>query len=245
VSVPEAVPVEPGERAAGLYGTLREVPTFSDVFATQVASALARQLALADLIGDRDWRVDVPGGVAAFGADLRFPIQLLGTEGYGDGSWQWAWANKESEIPPVLLHLCGWVREYGRQNGIAELTEASLPLQRVDGHRLALLAAGLTGRAYYRGPYDGGALFFHLENLPEQVLAPVAPERALTVIGQVIQSFEVDHRSMAQAFLRQQGWQLEATPALIVGRHPGGSEARIEFDPQGRISQLSGQLRAS
>jgi hypothetical protein len=220
------------------------VPTFQDVFASQVAVALARQLALADLIGDSGWQVDLVAGAATFGAGLRFPIQLLGTEGYEDGTWLWAWANSESDISPVLLHLCGWIREYGRQNGIPELTEASFPLDRADGHRLALLASGLTGRAYYRGPYDGGALFFHLENLPEQVLAPVPPERALTVIGQVIQSFEVDHRTMVQAFLRQQGWQVEAGPRLVVGRHPAGSEARIEFDEQGRISQLAGQLRA-
>jgi hypothetical protein len=214
------------------------VPTFSDVFATQVATALARQLALADLIGDRDWQVDLAAGTARFGTDLTYPIQLLGTEGYADGTWLWAWANGESDIQPVQLHLCGWIREYGRQNGIPELTEPGFPLQRADGHRLALLASGLTGRAYYRGPYDGGALFFHLENLPEQVLAPAPPERALTVLGQVIQSFEVDHRTMVPAFLRQQGWQVEAAPRLVIGRHPGGSDARIEFDELGRISQL-------
>jgi hypothetical protein len=220
------------------------VPTFQDVFAQQVAPALARQLALADLIGDGGWQVDLAAGTVTFGDGLRFPIQLLGTEGYEDGTWLWAWANEESDIPPVLLHLCGWIREYGRQNGIPELTEASFPLTRADGHRLALLAAGLTGRAYYRGPYEGGALFFHLENLPEQVLAPVTPERALTVIGQAIQSFELDHRLMVQAFLQQQGWQVETAPQQVIGHHPDGSEAHIDFDDQGRISHLAGQLKA-
>lgn len=218
------------------------MPSFQDVFAQQVASAVARQLALADLIGDNGWQVDLAAGTATFGPELTFPIQLLGTESNGDRSWLWAWANAESQIPPVLLHLCDWIREYGRQNGIPELTEPEFPLDRADGHRLALLAAGLTGRAYYRGPYDGGALFFHLENLPERVSAPVPPERAVTVLGQVIQSFEVDHRTVVTAFFQQQGWAVEAGPELVTGTHPGGSELRVTFDGQGRIGELTGRM---
>ena len=51
--------------------------------------------------------------------------------------------------------LCGWMRGYGGSAGIPELTEATFPLDRADGHRLALLASGLTGRPYYRGRTTG------------------------------------------------------------------------------------------
>src|SRR5687768_6419588 len=120
--------------------------SIGELFAQHVATGFARQLALGDLIGDRDWQLDLGQGMVTFGSDLRFPIQLLGTESHDEGTWLWAWANTGSNLPPQVLHLVGWLREYGQRNGVPELTEASFPLDRADGHQLALLASGLTGR---------------------------------------------------------------------------------------------------
>ncbi|BCJ40964.1 hypothetical protein GCM10010168_47370 [Actinoplanes ianthinogenes] len=213
---------------------------FSDLFTQHVATAHARQLALADLIGERDWDLDLTAGQVAFGDDLRFPIQLLGTESHLDGTWLWAWANTQSGLPPQLLALSNWMREFGTRQGVAELTDATFPLERADGHRLALVASGLTGRCYYRGPYEGGAVFFHLEGVPDQ---PVAPERAFTVVNQVLMAYPVDHRAMVTAFLTQQGWRVSSENGLVTGAHSSGSEMRVEFDQLGRISNLTGQLR--
>jgi uncharacterized protein DUF6882 len=212
---------------------------FDDLFSRHVVTAMARQIALADLLGERDWSVDLAAGAATFGDDLRFPIQLLGTESHADGTWLWAWANTGSNIPPALLHLSGWLKGYGEQAAIPELTERSFSLDRADGHRLALLASGLTGRPYYRGPYDGGALFFHLENVPPQ---PVTPERAITVISQSIAAFPIDHRVAVVSFLEQQGWQVDSAEA-VTAHHPSGATMRVTFDELGRIAQFSGNIQ--
>ena len=202
---------------------------------------MARQVALADLIGERDWSVDLSAGHATFGGDLRFAIQLLGTESHRDGTWLWAWANAESNLPPALLHLCGWLRDYGGRAGIPELTEPGFPLERADGARLALVASGLTGRPYYRGPYDGGALFFHLEGVPDP--GPVPPERVITVLSQVIQTWPLPHRRVAVAFLTQQGWAVDDRHDGLSARHPDGSTIEITFDERGRIAQFGGQIK--
>jgi hypothetical protein len=215
------------------------VVPFEELFAQHVATAMARQIALADLIGERGWSVDLSAGSATFGDDLRFPIQLLGSESHLDGTWLWAWANHQSGLPPALLHLCGWLRDYGGKMGIAELTEPSFPLDRADGAKLALVASGLTGRPYYRGPYEGGALFFHLEGVPD---APVAPERAITVLSQVIQTWPLPHRLVAGAFLTQQGWALDEAGPRMSARHPDGSTIEITFDDLGRIAQFGGHI---
>jgi hypothetical protein len=214
--------------------------SFDDLFAQHVGTAMARQVALADLIGERNWSVDLSAGSATFGDDLRFPIQLLGTESHVDGTWLWAWANTESGLPPALLHLCGWLRDYGAQSGTAELTDPSFPLERADGAKLALVASGLTGRPYYRGPYEGGALFFHLEGVPD---GPVAPERVITVLSQVIQAWPLPHRQVALAFLTQQGWAVEDRGERLSARHPDGSTIEITFDELGRIAQFGGQIQ--
>jgi len=219
------------------------VSSFDDLFAHHVATGMARQLALADLLGDRGWQLDLNAGMVTFGNDLRYPVQLLGTESHGDGTWLWAWANTGSNLDPALLQLAGWLREHGRIEGVRELTEPSLRLDRVDGHRLALVASGLTGRPYYRGSYNGGAIFFHLENLPSRVQGAVPPEKVFTVLGQVLQAFAVDHRTVVVSFLRQQGWRVDDSPTSVLGRHPDGSQIRVTFDHLGRISDLTGQVQ--
>ena len=217
--------------------------SFDDLFAHHVATGMARQLALADLLGDRGWQLDLNTGTVTFGNDLRYPIQLLGTESHGDGTWLWAWANTGSNIDPSLLQLAGWLREHGRLEGVRELAEPSLRLDRVDGHRLALVSSGLTGRPYYRGSYNGGAIFFHLENLPSRVQGAVPPEKVFTVLGQVLQAFAVDHRTVVVSFLQQQGWRVDDGPAGVLGRHADGSQVRVTFDHLGRISDLTGQIQ--
>ena len=217
--------------------------SFDDLFAQHVATGMARQLALADLLGDRGWQLDLNAGSVTFGNDLRYPVQLLGTESHADRTWLWAWANTASNLDPALLQLAGWLREHGRAEGLRELAEPSLRLDHVDGHRLALVASGLTGRAYYRGTYDGGAIFFHLENLPARVQGAVPPEKAFTVLGQVLQAFAVAHRPVVVSFLRQQGWRVDASPSGVAGRHPGGSQMQVTFDHLGRISNLTGSVQ--
>jgi hypothetical protein len=219
------------------------VSSFEDLFAQHVATGMARQLALAELLGDRGWQLDLNAGAVTFGNDLRYPVQLLGTESHADRTWLWAWANSASNIDPSLLQLAGWLREHGRGEGIRELYEPSLRLDRIDGHRLSLVASGLTGRPYYRGTYNGGAIFFHLENLPSRVQGAVPPEKAFTVLGQVIQAFAVDHRTVVVSFLRQQGWRVDDSKNGVVGRHPDGSHMRVAFDQLGRISELTGGVQ--
>ncbi|WP_033344035.1 DUF6882 domain-containing protein [Catenuloplanes japonicus] len=213
---------------------------FEELFSRHVATAFARQLALADHIGERDWQIDLTEGVATFGDDLRYRVQLLGTESHLDDTWLWAWAN---EVPQELLGLAMWMREYGGNNAVAELTEATFALDRASGVQLALIASALSGRCYYRGPYEGGALFFHLEGLPAEIIAPARPERVFTVVGQVLQGFPVDHRLMVTSFLAQQGWEVEDSPAEVVGRHVSGTDMRVTFDELGRITNLAGSLQ--
>ncbi|WP_247686174.1 DUF6882 domain-containing protein [Micromonospora sp. C31] len=188
--------------------------TLDRLFAEHVATGLARQMALGDVIGERGWQLDLTRGTVTVCDDLRYHVQLLGTESDEAGNWLWAWANEASEIPPALLRLSGWLREYGHRHEVAELTEPTFALRRADGHRLALLASGLTGRCYYRGPYPGGAVFFRLDDAPPQITVPIRPERVPSVLGQVIQSFPVDHRIAVDSFLRGNGptWPATSSP---------------------------------
>lgn len=210
--------------------------TFADLFARHVGAATARQLALGDVLGKRSWAVDISKGTATFD-ELSFPIQLLGTEANGDKSWLWAWANEASSLPESLLKSANKLRAMGRDQGPEFLVTRGFSLDDMSGHQVAIVCTGLLGTGpYYRGPYDGGALYFTVENV---ALSDVDGPRISTVLTQVISSFSVDHRLATRNFLLDLGYTLDETSNQTRGLKTHGATVSVDFDAAGRISNLA------
>ncbi|KAB7779747.1 MULTISPECIES: DUF6882 domain-containing protein [Xanthomonas] len=216
-------------------------PAFQAALARHIGSAYARQLALADVLAERRWQMDLGEGQVYFGEDLQFPIQLLGTAAEASASWLWAWANTASNLPPALLADANALRAHGEREGIAELAAPSSALGEDGGHQIALLAGALRGRCYYRAPYDGGALFFLLEDVPAAVFAPCDDARVLRLLGELPMQFELDHRAMTDGFLADQGYALQRDAAQTVATR-GNTRIVLAFDAQARLTGIQGQL---
>lgn len=130
------------------------------LFCCRATAPLGSQLHMAELVGLSDWHIDLATGMFSIGNQYQWHTQLLGLESEAIGDWLWAWANAESNIPTHLLVASLALKAYGEQHGIPELTTPQLSLDQIDGHTLALLATGICEtNAYYRCPYDGGALY--------------------------------------------------------------------------------------
>ena len=220
------------------------MPTFQDHFADHAASSFARQMALGDVIGKRPWGIDIQKGLLRFGDDLEYPVQLLGTHAFEARTWLWVWANTQSNLPPQLTEAALRIRQIGGVQTIEAFTQPSLELGKITDHMIAMTCSGLEGgRCYYRAPYEGGALFVLLEDVPAQVLAPVSLPRVSTVLMEVTSQFDVDHRRMVNNFLRQQG--LHAAPCgatSIRADRAGEGHIEISFDELGRISNVAATL---
>lgn len=218
--------------------------TFQDHFADHAASSLARQMALVDVLGERPWGIDIQQGRLRFGDDLEYRVQLLGTHAFESGTWLWVWANAQSNLPPPLLETALRIRQLGEVQNVEAFTQASLPLGDITDHMIAMTCSGLEGgRCYYRAPYEGGALFVLLDDVPVEVLAPVSLPRAATVLMEVVAQFDVDHRRMATSFLRQQGLRVasSATAGLRAER-AGEGHIEVSFDELGRMSNVAAAL---
>jgi hypothetical protein len=220
-------------------------PEFAKLLSQHIGNAFAKQLAFADVLGERNWGVNISEGRATFGDDLSYPIQLIGTEADGDSSWLWAWANEGSNLPPAMLRICSELKTIGEHKGVPELLERSYSLETATGHMVAMVASGLNPECcYYRGPYDGGALFFLVCDAPNEVTQHVAPERAITVLTEVISQFEIDHREMAESFLQTQGFDIESNGRAMVAAR-GGQSVELSFDSLNRIDNIQGTLSLS
>ncbi|RQO49437.1 hypothetical protein DBV14_18790 [Variovorax sp. KBW07] len=218
--------------------------TFQDHFADHAASSFARQMALGDVIGKRAWGIDIQKGLLRFGDDLEYPVQLLGTHAFEPGTWLWVWANTQSNLPAQLTEAASRIRQLGKEQAVQAFTQPSLQLGDISDHMIAMTCSGLEGgRCYYRAPYDGGALFALLDDVPAEVLAPVSLPRVNTVLMEVISQFDVDHRRMATSFLRQQGLRMESDGvASIRAERAGEGNIEISFDELGRISNIAATL---
>lgn len=221
---------------------------FDSLFHQHVAAAFERQLRLGDVLGDRAWNFDMRAGTVSFakegffGKTLPFAAQILGTESESSSTWLWAWANARSEIPEGLLRTALRLRELGEAQGIPELVREKLPLEELDGHQVGLVASGLHGKgAYYRCPYDGGAMFVQF---PDAVLPKVEYPgiRVAAVFPQVLDVFEqlTDHRSALRGLLLALDFTLsEDTGTRLVGT-VGKATVTATFDGHGRMTELEG-----
>jgi hypothetical protein len=217
--------------------------TFTKLLSQHVGTAFTRQIQFGQSIGDRNFNINIKQGIVTFGEDLQYPIQLLGTEADGNNSWLWAWANEGSNFPTNILQSCNALRNFGNQHSIKEFTERSFSINVADGHSLSLAASGLNDNCcYYRAPYSGGALFFLVFNVPNEVFLSVETAQAIEVITEVISHVDVEHQIMCESFLRSQGFTVELSEGKIDAIR-GNDTIKIMFDSQKRILEIGGSLQ--
>jgi hypothetical protein len=225
--------------------------TFSELVDQHIGLSFRKQLALADFLGQHSWRLDLGKGTVDFGkgpglfARKRvYPIQLLGTEAEDSGTWLWAWANTESNIPPGVLTAVGRVRSFGASEKIDPLITAELPSSVYPGHLLASVATGIAGAdCYYRGPYPGGAAYFLIFETPLRQASPTPTVRISNVLMQVISSFEVNHRATARAYLESEGLRVVDEGSVWSAADGAGRSLTITFDEFGRIARVTTESR--
>ncbi|MBD8526948.1 DUF6882 domain-containing protein [Pseudomarimonas arenosa] len=196
---------------------------FNELFVQHAGAAMVKQLAFLDLVGERDWIVDWSSEQVRFGDDLAFSIQLLGTEEHGE--WLWTWGDQVNQFEAGMLRSCLSLKRYGEQHGIAEFVDASFPTSVADGTLLSSIASGRDRTAcYYRAPYEGGALFFLIEN----ALGPdlwVGPARIGTLLASMAHLHErylaFDQRAMVRSMLDFCGYDfIESETALTAHPRP-------------------------
>lgn len=208
------------------------------------ALAFERQIHLASLTRKADWRFNSVIGMLLFDNQYYWQVQVLGTESEASGTWLWAWANTDSNIPTHLLVASLALKAYGEKHGISELTTPELSLDQFDGHTLALLASGICdANAYYRCPYEGGALFVLImdENFPKCTDPPL--QRIATVFPQAIAALEIpDHRLALAGYLDHYGLVHEQDGDTLVVKENGESVLTATFDEQNRLTNLEVKL---
>lgn len=218
-------------------------PGLRDALSTYAGIAWDRQIDFAEKVGDRPWSADTSQGLIAFGDDLRFRMQVLGSYAFESGSWQWIWANTQAEVAPAFTEVARQLLGFGNAQQLALFTQARSALREEDLHTIGLIAAGADESAgYYLGNYGEGILLALIDpghGLP----APAAskPERVLTVVPQLISEFELNHRLLLRHYLEAKGFAVQDEGGQITASQ-GANRVSAKLDAQGRITAINGSL---
>lgn len=221
-------------------------PQFRRLFNEHVAAAFDKQDHPVDVIGQRPWRFNMAAGTLTLGDDLRWQVQVLGTQADESNTWLWAWANAASNIPPALVRAAGAMRALGEQHGIPELTEPELPVtDDVNGHFLSMAASGALGaRGYYRGPYDGGAVFLLITDagVPPVPTGTGYPILRVAMRYQQALNYPCDPRPALEGYLRYYGLPFRAEGSSVFVDGPNEPRLTATFDHLGRLAKLTSTI---
>jgi hypothetical protein len=203
--------------------------------------AMARQMALSDYLGEHNWQVNMDAERIIFNGNQAYPIQLLGSESSLDNTWLWIWANAAAleQFPPSLFRDASQIRRLGEAEGITELTTDTTPMSAVsNGSVYSALAVGVSGAAcYYRCPYENGALFCLIYDVPLTV-KPLPLERTATVIMQILQ-YGLPHKAVITPFLEQQGYGITIQDNRWIAEDSAKRQIQLTFDDLDRMSGLT------
>jgi hypothetical protein len=200
---------------------------FDDILQSAYCPAMIRQKALGKYLNGRNWNLDLTVGIVKFGDDLAFPIQLLGSFSELEGTWLWCWDNPGVDNwPPKMLEGAQKLRDLG---GIFNIP--CFPLENISGHEIAMVCSELLGRVpYYRGPYTNGALFFLVQEIPEDLNEKLPPMSCVNTMMDALNSQYIhDHTEMCRGCLKGQHFEIEESESEEEGRVMKGKRGREEI----------------
>lgn len=204
---------------------------FFSLLSLSVGASYSWQNAMGALvIGNSGWNVDVKSRTVTFG-DRTFPCGILGSENTRECTWLWGWANTESNLPEMFLAPSR--RAKRALPSVLEFTAGKFMLDELHtGHNLAMVSVGVSDKTtcYYRCPIDDElSIFIQIEDLPDEVFAPLPLDELAKIYLRVISSFMCDHRLLAAGFLHQNGYEFSENGAILTARG-GGRELKFTFE---------------
>ncbi|MBL8151298.1 MAG: hypothetical protein JNN15_15350 [Blastocatellia bacterium] len=215
-----------------------------ELLSTYLAISLLKQQRLADYLGEHFWNVDLEKALIDFGLDRTFPIQILGSESHISGTWLWAWANHQSQLPEQVTKQAWWLHQYGKEHRVDIFIQPELPVSEVDGHEIAIIASGLCkADGYYAGNYGNGSAFLLIYGMSK--IFEKMELRAIEVSGllsQAISTYEVDHRLLVKSLFGQLEWQTKQTTLETTGVSSKKEEVVVKFDSYNRIAEVEAKI---
>lgn len=204
------------------------------------AIGLDKQHNLAEIIGERDWQVDLDQQKIYFGDDLSYSIQVLGSFSFDSESWLWAWANVQQGLAPELIQQANALKAYGEQHNISFLTEAMSECEETTAHLVGMLASGLFANScYYAARHEHGIFLVSFTDPAIDAVASLDQARISSVFPQIISLFEMNHHNALQHYLTDKEFRLDKVSPTQIVAHKHNVTVSAAFDELSRLTALN------
>lgn len=214
-------------------------PALQALFERHVAASFDKQLFLAELVGNKDWTLDLARGLLVFADGPTWHVQILGLVSARDGSWVWGWSPDVGAVAPGLVKAAQGMRRLGALRDIPELITPRISNGEAIGTRLAAVASGVFhANAFYRAPYEGGSAFLLIidPDYPHNDTTPAV--RIPTVLPQVLRRFPADHRRVLMGYVKDYGLSGHPNGEGLLIEDETGPVLRARFGPEGELTGL-------
>ncbi|MGX7417987.1 DUF6882 domain-containing protein [Carnobacterium gallinarum] len=233
------IDVKPKLTPFQLLFDLNESHDFQKLLAASIGTARANQIHFNEqVVKGQDWSVDLQTSRITFGA-ASYPIQLIGTESTISNTWVWSWVNL-SQLPETSWQDMLPIKE--ELKDFLHFTTEEIDLNElVNGHNLSSIVAGFHPAhvCYYRCPYDGGAAYVLVKDLPTALFPPLSRINLQKIILEVIAEQPAHHRIAVTSFLLENGGMLTETAESILAELPNDGLLSIKFNQQNRVSSIT------
>jgi hypothetical protein len=114
----------------------------------------------------------------------------------------------------------------------------------VNGHNISSIAAASRDdrTCYYRCPYDGGAAFVLVGDMPESVFVPMDAAQVIHIISNLITQMPLNHKTLVTSMMKLNCDRIDETSEKLMGYFLNGTALIISFDGQGRIKSMDTTL---
>ncbi|MGZ7031952.1 MAG: DUF6882 domain-containing protein [Thermoanaerobaculia bacterium] len=195
---------------------------------------------VADL-GDPPWHYEMDTGVLTFDEKRHYHAQVIGSYAAEDGTWMWAWANRQSNIPAAVLVAAERLRREGETRNIDSFKSPLFKIPREQVPALALAAAGVVdAKAFYLGANAGQIVVFLIDDKKVPALPEPEAVHVINTFNALILSFPIiDHRRAYEAYLRARGFSVEMHEKQLVAKRSKTGTIVAQFDAQGRLAKAT------
>lgn len=216
--------------------------TYKNIFSICIGKSYLFQSRFIDYIGKYShWDTNIKEGILKLDERL-FNVEYIGTTSTSDNYWYSS--ELESLIPDEYVNLMIKIRKTMQSLNLEQLTEGKIPLTNdINGYNLSMIYIAFAPEnvAYFCGSGDT-SIYMFVKQLPENIFKKMNSVEFSSKVMEITSTFNVNHKLMVKALLCENGIDYNDDNNNIVAKFNENSVLTIEFDNNGLLKKVSGNL---
>ena len=216
--------------------------TYKNIFSICIGKSYLFQSRFIDYIGKYShWDTNIKEGILKLDERL-FNVEYIGTTSTSDNYWYSS--ELESLIPDEYVNLMIKIRKTMQSLNLEQLTEGKIPLTNdINGYNLSMIYIAFAPEnvAYFCGSGDT-SIYMFVKQLPENIFKKMNSVEFSSKVMEITSTFNVNHKLMVKTLLCENEIDYNDDNNNIVAKFNENSVLTIEFDNNGLLKKVSGNL---